>query len=57
MQQPDPIMDRIMDPDTYRPCRCTVKEPCVKPAVPGDLFCAACLLYCVPRYQLPLEGS
>lgn len=52
---PDPIMDLIMDPDTYRPCRCTAMEPCIKPAVPGDLFCAGCLLYCLPRYQLPLE--
>jgi hypothetical protein len=55
--QPDPIMDRIMDPGTYRSCRCTVGEPCVKPALPGDLFCAGCLSYCLPRYQLPLEGT
>lgn len=53
---PDPMLDRIMDPNTYRPCRCTVREPCVKAAAPGDLFCPACLLYCLPRYQLPLEA-
>jgi hypothetical protein len=53
---PDPMMDRIMDPGTYRPCRCTAGESCDKPAVPGDMFCAGCLRYCLPRYQLHVEA-
>ena len=55
--RPDPIMDQIMDPCTYRPCRCTAGESCDGPALPGDLFCAGCLLYCVPRFQLPVEAA
>jgi hypothetical protein len=47
----DLIMERIMDLDNPLPCRCDRGEPCVRPAIPGDLLCAGCVVYCVPLAQ------